>query len=177
MRRFKDLNQFARFLESAQRRAADTRRKAMQMGAELIATEMRREIGRYQDADGPFPAWRKLAPRTLADKRRRNEAPPDNPLKASGSMQEAVGASTQDDGRKSVAGVKASRSRDGTLAPVAVWQERGTKGPHAGEDGFHVPPRSFVARSAYRRGEDAVRLIGREIIGAIAGVRIDDRSL
>lgn len=146
----------------------------MLAGAKLIAAEMRREIGHYQDAEGDFPAWRKLAPSTLAKKRAKGQSPPDNPLKASGAMRDAVGGSVDDDGLKAVAGAKESPTRDGSLGPVAVWQEKGTRGPHPGADGYHVTPRSFIARSAYRRGPEATKLIGKKIIEAIAGVRIDD---
>lgn len=146
----------------------------MLAGAKLIAAEMRREVGHYQDAEGDLPAWRKLAASTLAKKRAKGQAPPDNPLEASGAMRDAIGGSAADDGMKAAAGAKESPTHDGSLGPVALWDEKGTRGPHAGGDGYHVPPRSFVARSAYRRGPEATKLIGKRIIEAIAGVRIDD---
>lgn len=135
----------------------------MLLGARVISREMKREIGHYQRGDGEFEDWPKLASSTLRQKRRKGQSPPDNPLKATGAMRDAIGESVTDDGFEAVAGAKASASRDGTPAPVAAWQNDGTANGH-------VPARNFVGRAAYREGEKAVAEIAGAIMAGLFGV-------
>lgn len=124
--------------------------------AKLIQTEAKAEIGHYQDAAGPFPAWAPLADTTLngwrghPGKIELGYAPPDNPLLRTGEMRDSIEVSHH-----------GNEASVGSNSDVAVWQEFGTN---------KIPPRSFLGRAAFVKGEAAANLIGKEITDALAGI-------
>lgn len=130
----------------------------LEAAAVAVEREAKREIGHYQQAAGPFPKWRRLAPRTLRDKRRLGYAPPDRPLERTGDLRAKIEHKLT--GLADPAHMEAHIGANGVKAVV---QEAGT------QDG-HVPARSFLGRAAVRMEERIIRALG-EAFGIALGVR------
>lgn len=60
----------------------------MRAAATVVRKEAQDEIGQYQSAAGPFPAWAQLAPSTVRD-RVRQGYPPDRPLERTGELRDS----------------------------------------------------------------------------------------
>lgn len=157
---FKDLNQFAEFLTSDLPVLLEVGKESgLQEAGKIWTDEMREELGTYQEGDEGFPDWPALAAKTLADKRR-GGFPVPSPLNRTETLKESLGYET--DGSAEMAA--------GSPDMVAVWQEDGTENA---DETVHVPERSFIARGAFRKTDEALNAIGRAAIGAITGVKIE----
>lgn len=110
------------------------------------------EIGHYQSAIGPFPAWADLADSTEAQKAAKGY-PADAPLEASGAMRETFRHE-----RHGLEGVMGSTDKK------MVWHEFGTP---------KMPARPVVGTSVLRSREFIRRTIGVAMIeGMFSGIRI-----
>lgn len=120
-----------------------------------IETVAKEEIGHYQPAEGPFPAWAPLAQTTLEGwggypgKIELGYAPPDNPLLRTGEMRESIGHEVHD--LEAVIG-----SNDETL----LYQELGTAA---------MPPRPVLGPAAHKSKPAIEMLIGAALVTGIAG--------
>jgi len=122
--------------------------RALKKAAVIVEAEAKREIGTYQGAIGPLPAWAPLAEATQADRVRQGFSP-DEPLLRTGEMRDSIGHAVGD----GVAVV-------GSNSDKAVWQEMGTE---------KIPPRSFLGGAALRELPEVARAMAGEVVAAIVG--------
>jgi hypothetical protein len=152
--------------------------KGVREGAELIWHEARHEIGHYQGASGPFPAWPALAETTLdgytdehghyhPGKVEMGYSPPDNPLLRTGELRDAIEMALSVHG--AVIGVPDRQVGSGTpedpdrnVGDVAVDQEFGT---------VKMPARSFLGRAAHRKARAAVHAIAMGLLRGLTGMK------
>jgi hypothetical protein len=100
----------------------------MRAAAGVVLHEAQQEIGTYQSAAGPFPAWAQLAPSTVRERVALGFTP-DEPLLRSGELRDSYEVDSQGD----TVGVGSSLDR-------ALYLE-------AGEPTRNVPPRSVLGRA------------------------------
>lgn len=165
-----DLNiaEFVLHLERAVFNLAHEEHEAMERACKVVEKEAKAEIGTYQSAAGPFPAWAPLSDATLdgfyhqggfwvQGKEDAGYAPPDNPLLREGTMRDSI--------QHKVEGHFAgSQGVVGTNDPVAVYQELGT--PNAT---YPIPPRSFLGRAAYVKAHEVAHHLGIAPVLALCG--------
>lgn len=159
MKTFKDPAAFARFLRDKSATLAAAQAAGLRKGAAIVEADAKARIGQYQDEAGPFPEWRDLAASTIADKQRQGYGVPD-PLLRTGQMRDSIETS-----------VTPSGFTVGSTDPVALYQERGTEGPHAGEDGWHVPPRPFLGPALFTNAEKVVDAAVEEVAAWLSSTR------
>lgn len=123
--------------------------RALKKAALIVEAEAKREIGTYQGAVGPLPAWAPLAEATQAD-RVRQGYPADEPLLRTGEVRDSIGHAVGN----GVAVV-------GSNSDKAVWQEMGTK---------TIPPRSFLAGALLRKLPEVKTAMAGEVVAAVLGV-------
>jgi hypothetical protein len=129
-------------------------------GAEIIQAEAKAEIGHIQAEAGPFPAWDPLAEATIEGwgghpgKAELGHAPPDyDPLLRTGEMRDSIEVSADQ-----------TNAAVGSNSDKALWQEFGT--PNAKHP---IPPRSFLGRAAFLKGEEAAKAVGKAVTDALVG--------
>ena len=165
MMEFPDIAAFLRHMERSLVRADAAGSDGLRRAALMVEREAKAEIGHYQEADGPFPAWEPLSQATLEGfhhpaagwipgKVELGYAPPDNPLLRDGWLRESIGSTVE--GHEAAAG-----SDD----EVAVWQELGT--PNAM---YPIPPRSFLGRAGVKKQDAAVDTMAGGVVAALASV-------
>ena len=152
MTAFKSPGSFAAHLRQVALALPRAEQRGLEAGAVLIEAEAKAEIGRYQDAAGPFEKWAELAAATKAS-RSAAGFPPNNPLLVTGELLHSIGHRVE--GRKAVVG---------STSDLAVYQEFGTI--HAAHP---IPPRSFLGASGFRKGEAAAQAIGEAVAHVVAG--------
>lgn len=125
---------------------------ALQHGLEkvskLVEQTAKAEIGQYQDAIGPFPAWAPLADSTEAQKARMGY-PADAPLLATGEMRDSIEHSVHD-----------LEAEIGSNSDKMVWQELGTD---------KIPPRPVLGPAAYRQRHKIERILGHAAVTGLLG--------
>lgn len=149
MREF-TLGGFAGFLMTLPGKVIVEQHRAMEEAAKVIEAEAKAEIGMYQGAAGPFPAWQSLAPSTVAEKTTLGYAPPDNPLLRDGDMRDSIEHTV----------VSAHEAQVGSNSDIAVYQELGT---------VNMPARSFLGGAAHRKGPEVAEIIGGRVVKALTG--------
>lgn len=140
---------------------------ALQTGLEKVAAtiekEAKAEIGTYQPAVGPFPAWEKLSFTTLEGwgpfpgKIELGYAPPDNPLKRTGDMRDSIGHYVEPL-------VAVIGSTDKTM----VFHEFGTT---------KMPARPVLGPAAFKSKDAITALIGAAVVSGLIGGDQIHRSL
>lgn len=75
---------FLDYLASTPGRLEAQLRTAMKHQASHLQKEAREEVGHYQEAAGPFPAWSPLADSTMDDRIRKGFTPDDPGLRTGG---------------------------------------------------------------------------------------------
>ena len=128
----------------------------LQHGLEVCARKIEKtakdEIGHYQDAAGPFPAWAELADSTEQDKAAHGY-PVDAPLLRSGEMRDTI--------THEVHGLEAVI---GSTDPKMVYHEFGTS---------KMPPRPVMGPAAFRNKDFVLKVIGKAVMsGLVGGERI-----
>lgn len=124
--------------------------------AKIVEKEAKAEIGHYQDAAGPFPAWAELADSTKED--RASKGYPDNdPLLREGTMRDSIGHE-----------VSHHEAVVGSNSDIAVYQELGTQ---------HIPPRSFLGGAAARKSHEVGEILGHEAVKGLIGASVAGRYL
>jgi phage gpG-like protein len=141
MREF-DLLGFAAHLVAAEAAINHAEHKALERAAKLVEREAKEEIGHYQEG------WPQLSESTKGDRERKG-FPADEPLLRTGDLRDSI--HHQVEGKEAVVGSESD---------VAVWQELGTA---------KIPPRSFLAGAAHRKGQQVAHIIGRGVVHSLVG--------
>lgn len=164
MRAFGSLDQFVAHLASVAREIPKRQSLALRDGGEVIQKEARAEIGTLQSRAGPFGAWPELSPRTQQERVKAGYSPND-PLRRSGALRDHI--ELNHDGKQAVVGVPSEMVGSGTdadpirnIGDVAIAMELGTD---------RVPARSFLGRSAFVKGHEAVGAMASVLTDAISG--------
>jgi HK97 gp10 family phage protein len=125
---------------------------ALHEGLEIVAQKIEKtakaEIGTYQDAAGPFPAWPLLADST-EDRKAQMGYPADAPLLATGDMRDSIG--------HQVEGLEAAI---GSTDPVMVFHEFGTS---------KMPARPVMGPAAFTNKAAIEKLIGAAVVAGLVG--------
>jgi HK97 gp10 family phage protein len=148
MKEFTSLGQFARHLATLEVAVALELRAGLDQVATAVKEKAKDEIGEYQKAIGPFPAWAPLAESTVAD-RVANGYSPDEPLLRTGEMRDSID--------KSVSGMEATI---GSTSQIAVYQELGTD---------KIPPRPFLGPAVLHNEKLIKRILGRAFVTGLLG--------
>ena len=156
MKEFRDIGQFVAFLSRIPAAVAEAEKKGLGAAGAMIEAEAKAEIGHYQEAAGPLPAWAELADSTKADRVKQGFSAND-PLLRTGALRDSI--SHEVDGKRVVVG---------SDSDIAVYQELGTM--WSAETGASViPPRSFLGGAMFRKAEDAAKVLGLAVANAVAG--------
>ena len=139
MREFESLAKFAEHLAIMSVAVVAAEHKALKRCAKLVEATAKSEIGTYQDAVGPFPAWPALAEST-EDQKEKSGYPLNSPLLRTGEMRDSIEHEVS--GNEAVIGSKSD---------IAAYQEFGTD---------KIPPRPFIGPAAFRNKEKIRRIIG-----------------
>nr|WP_199065122.1 hypothetical protein [Chromobacterium sp. ASV5] len=124
--------------------------------AERIELEAKAEIGQYQAAAGPFPAWEQLADSTEQEKARLGY-PADSPLLRTGAMEGEIAHSVGL--LEAVIGAK-----DTPAGRILVYHEFGTP---------KMPPRPVLGPALFKSRSFIEKTIGQAAIsGLVSGDRI-----
>lgn len=121
---------------------------ATEKAAEEIEVTAKAEIGKYQEAMGPFPAWAPLAESTEREKRRLGY-PPDSPLLRTGEMRDSIQHQTS--------GLEAAI---GSTDKKMVYHELGTS---------KMPPRPVLGLAAYESKKRVQVLMSEIVFSWLAG--------
>lgn len=149
-----NLGQFIARVAGAAMAVKAAENAALTRAAKVVEAEAKREIGTYQGAVGPFPAWAPLAESTQAD-RVREGFPADEPLLRTGEMRASIGHA-----------VKGNVAVIGSNSDKAVWQELGTK---------TIPPRSFLGGALMRKLPEVRKELASGALGALVGPGVAKR--
>jgi HK97 gp10 family phage protein len=148
MKEFTSLGQFARHLATLEVAVALELRAGLDQVATAVKEKAKDEIGEYQKAIGPFPAWAPLAESTVADRVAKGYSP-DEPLLRTGEMRDSID--------KSVSGMEATI---GSTSQIAVYQELGTD---------KIPPRPFLGPAVLHNEKLIKRILGRAFVTGLLG--------
>jgi hypothetical protein len=121
---------------------ASAEHAALEKASKLVLNEIKSEIGNYQGAAGPYPAWAPLKPATIAHK-----ANGDTPLLETGEMRDSYERT-----------VLPGEAHVGSNNMKAVWQELGTS---------KIPPRSVIGMAAVHKEHEIVEETGRLFFGVL----------
>lgn len=148
MKEFGSLAAFASHLVTLQASVALEAHRGLKEVAEAITITAKGEIGAYQQAIGPFPAWAQLAESTMADRVAKGYTP-DDPLLRDGKMRDSVS--------NEVASLEAVVGSD---SDIAVYQELGTD---------KIPPRPFLGPAVIHSHEVIKRVLGAALARGVLG--------
>jgi HK97 gp10 family phage protein len=123
-------------------------RKALGAVLQVLEDDMKAQIGEYQDAAGPYPAWAALADSTEVEKERLGY-PSDAPLLREGDLEKSF--SHEQEGVEGVVG---------STDPVMEYHEFGTP---------KMPPRPVVGPALERKRDKIEHLLGHALVEAIIG--------
>ncbi len=122
--------------------------KGLEEAAKKVEQTAKDEIGFYQSAIGPFPAWDELAEST-EEQKAHHGYPSNAPLEATGEMRDSI--------KHECEGLEAIIGSDDEKLP---WHEFGTD---------RMPPRPVLGSALERNKEFIVRIIGRYTVSAFVG--------
>ena len=149
MREFASLAEFAVKLIELQATEVIALQAGLRAVARAVEKTAKAEIGTYQDAVGPFPAWAALAESTEESKAKKGY-PADSPLFATGEMRDSI--------QHQVSGLEAEI---GSNDDKMIYHEFGTA---------TIPARPVLGPAAYRNKEKIEKLLGRAaVIGLLDG--------
>lgn len=131
--------------------------EGLERAARIIEAEAEAEIGHYQEQAGEFEAWQELAESTK-DERVKLGFTENDPLLRDGSKIKDTIEYTVGDKEAEV----------GTNSQEAEWAELGTS---------KMPPRSFLGGAAVRKGPEAARAIGMDVVTALVGEEVFEGRL
>lgn len=149
MREFNGIGAFIAHLAAIDGALHRQMEHALEKSAEAIEDAAKAQLGTYQPAVGPFPAWVPLAEATKTDRERQGFAP-DNPLLRDGSL-------IRDSIQHEVHGLDAVV---GSKEDVAAYQEFGTS---------RIPPRPFMGPAAVTAGKEIREIVGTGLAAAFVG--------
>lgn len=145
---FESLAGFASHLLTLQAAEALALRDGLDKAAAAVEATAKSEIGVYQDAVAPFPAWADLSEYTEREKERLGY-PLDAPLLRTGELRDSIS--------HEVSGLEAAI---GTPSQVMVYQELGTD---------TIPPRPVLGPAAIRNEDTIQRILGRAAVTGLLG--------
>lgn len=145
---FDSLASFASHLLTLQAAEALALREGLDKAAAAVEATAKSEIGVYQDAVAPFPAWADLADSTEREKERLGY-PLDAPLLRKGDLRDSYGHQ-----------VSALEAAIGSPLMEAVWQEIGTP---------TIPPRAVLGPAAIRNSDVIKRILGKAVVTGLLG--------
>jgi HK97 gp10 family phage protein len=152
MRDFTSFAEFAVKLAELQSAEALALHHGLKRVAELVEKTAKSEIGHYNDAAGPFPAWAELAPSTESRKAKMGY-PADAPLLATGEMRDSI--------QHQVGGLEAEI---GSNDDKMVYHEFGTS---------KMPARPVLGPAAFRNKRKIEQIIGHAAVtGLLEGTGI-----
>lgn len=146
---------FLDYLASTPVRLEAQLRTAMKHQASHLQKEAREEVGHYQEAAGPFPAWSPLADSTMDDRVRKGFTP-DDPGLRTGGMRDSYKASVE--GNKIILG---------SPSDEALWFEEGT---------IRQPPRPVIGPAIFRNTETITKHLAESVSAVMAGHTITPES-
>ena len=148
MKEFKSLGEFAQYLATRE----FTLHEALHLGLEVVAKKIEKtakdEIGVYQPAVGPFPAWSPLAESTMEDRAAKGY-PENEPLLRDGKLRDSI---THE--------VEGHEAMIGSDSDIAVYQELGTG---------RIPPRPFLGSAVVHDEKFMLGTLGEAAVAAIGG--------
>jgi HK97 gp10 family phage protein len=150
---FTGLAEFALHLAERQVAVRAAAHRGLKRAALLVEREAKAEIGHYQDATGPFPAWAPLAQSTEASKAAKGY-PEGAPLLATGEMRENI--SHEIDGNEAAIG-----SPDEKM----VYHEFGTS---------KMPPRPVFGPAVFRNQERIQRILGAALVSGLIDGEVNE---
>lgn len=157
MRKFRDADAFARFLEGQiTHQLGAALRRGVEDAGELIASETRAQIGQYLDGPETGLPTAPLADRTIDDRIRKGFSP-DEPGLRSGDMRDSYGVRVESAGGR----VSASIGSDDIKAVVF---ELGRL-----EQSNYQPPRPELTVAASRNEAKAVGAVRKLVVRALEG--------
>ena len=145
---FESLAGFASHLLTLQAAEALALRDGLDKAAAAVEATAKSEIGVYQDAVAPFPAWADLSEYTEREKERLGY-PLDAPLLRTGELRDSIS--------HEVSGLEAAI---GTPSQVMVYQE---PGPDT------IPQRPVLGPAAIRNEDTIQRILGRAAVTGLLG--------
>lgn len=153
---FKSLGDLALHLATLHAAQVHELQHGLERCAVKIEETAKQEIGHYQTAAGPFPAWAELADSTEQDKASKGY-PVDAPLLRTGEMRDSI--THEVDGLEAVIGAK-----DTDAGRLLVYHEFGTN---------KMPPRPVLGPAAFRNKDFVLKVIGQAAVsGLLGGSRI-----
>ncbi|WP_244127276.1 hypothetical protein [Burkholderia vietnamiensis] len=156
IREFASLGQFAAHLMTRQAAVALELHAGLVEVANNVRDTARQELGTYQKAIGPFPAWAQLKEETQVERVRQGYTAND-PLLRSGEMRDSV--------HREVSALEAVVGSDDDKA---VYHELGTD---------KVPPRPFLGPAVLHCEEKMRRVLGGALVTGIIGRGINVPTL
>jgi len=153
---FGDLAKLAAHFAALEAAEIKSLEHGLKVCAEQIEKTAKEEIGHYQNAIGPYPAWSPLAESTEEQKAKKGY-PANSPLLASGEMQKSI----QNE-------VSALTAIIGSTDKKMVYHEFGT---------VRIPPRPVMGPAAYRNKEFILKTIGEAAMSGIVGGSLSGRVL
>ena len=165
MREFASISEFNAYL--------DTRVAAIERGflgvfsriGAIMRTEARDRLGLYHAQEGPFPAWRQLAPSTQSSRESMGYTP-NEPLLRDGTLRDAI-TSLPTPFAVAVGVRRGETDSNGTLlGDIAMWQEFG-----AARLGIAwIPPRPFLGPSLYATIQETIPMLAESAVARLTGV-------
>lgn len=153
---------FSEHLIKASVAIAEGAHVGLKVCAELIQKTAQAEIGEYQPAVGPFPAWAPLSEATLADKEAKGYEIP-NPLLRTGDLRDSIQYE-----------VSAFEAIIGSTSPIAAFQEFGTNSTGWGSG---IPPRPFIGSATYRNKDNIIAVLGSVLVIGFAGGNMISKNI
>lgn len=148
MREFGSLAHFAAHLGMIEAGLVMEVRRGLTEVAKAVEKTAKAEIGDYQPAVGPFPAWAPLADSTKKDRVRQGYTE-DDPLLRSGALRDSISHE-----------VGAGEAVIGSDSDIAIYQEMGTD---------KIPPRPFLGPAALHNEAEIQRILGRAAVRGLLG--------
>ncbi len=148
VKEFGDLTSFIVHFEAVEIAMHEAAHVGLKKVAVLIEKDAKAQIGSYQGAVGPFPAWAQLADSTQADRGRKGYAEND-PLLRDGTLRDSIS--------HEVEGLEAAI---GSTSDIAMYQELGTS---------RIPPRPFIGPAAFKNKEKIENILGTAIVEGMTG--------
>ncbi len=152
MRSFQDLDAFCAHLGTLKAKVEHAQRAELQRLSKIIKEDAKAQLGHYQPAVGPLPAWADLAEFTKAARARAGHAP-DEPLLVTGHLRDSIHYRTE-----------IGKAVIGSDSDIAVYQELGT--PNAEHP---IPPRPFLGGAAFRHSANIAESLATAVAEAFAG--------
>jgi HK97 gp10 family phage protein len=148
MKQFGSLAAFAAEIPALEDGVVLELERGLEAVAAMIEKTAKDEIGEYQEAVGPFPAWEELADSTKADRVSKGYTEND-PLLRSGALRDSISHQTK--------GLEAVIGSD---SDIAVYQELGTS---------KIPPRPFLGPAVERNHEAIKKIVGGAVVKGLLG--------